>query len=231
MANPAITNGHFNIANELAEHFARVNIPGEEWRILWVLWRKTWGWKDGDRRKDWDWISVSQFERMTGMKRTNCHRALKSLLAKRLILQEENKLKFNQNYEQWVLAKRLQVLVNRLQSVSQKTNETVSQKTNYKRKKETIQKKGDLSLSFLEGRSDPYRQAWLAFIEMRKKKKDKPLTDYAIVRLLASLERLSQDEKVQISIIDKAIVSGWSGFFPLKEDNKPESQKPKYRVL
>lgn len=140
MANPAIKNGYLPIANELAEHFALVNITGQEWRILWVVLRQTWGWKQGKRRKDWDWISYTQFEKKTGMKRSNCYNALKSLLVKRLIVKSENGYKFNQNYNEWVLAKRLTLLVKRLIPISQKTNKSVSQLTTYKRNKETITK-------------------------------------------------------------------------------------------
>lgn len=147
MANPSIKNGYFPIANELAEQFAKVNITGQEWRILWVLLRKTWGYIDGERRKDWDWISISQFQELTGMKRSNTHKTLKALLAKRLILKKNDKYGFNQDYNQWVLVKRLtveKVLAKRLTGVSQKTNKSVSQKTNksvsqlttHKRKKE-----------------------------------------------------------------------------------------------
>ncbi len=140
MANPALKDGHFSIANELAEEFAKVNITGQQWRIIWVLWRKTWGWKHNNRRKDWDWISITQFEKLTGMKRANVYNTLKTLLAKRLILKQENLYKFNQNYNEWVLAKRLTVLANRLTPISQKANRTVSQLTTHKRKKETITK-------------------------------------------------------------------------------------------
>jgi phage replication O-like protein O len=133
MANPSLKNGHFSVANELAEHLATVNIPGEEMRIIWVLWRKTWGWSRGKRRKDWDWISITQFEKLTGMKRGSCHNAIMSLLAKRLILRQGNQLKFNQNYNQWALAKRLTPLAKRLTPSLAKrlpTKETNTKETN-----------------------------------------------------------------------------------------------------
>ena len=142
MANPALKNGYFSIANELAEQFARVNITGQQWRIIWILLRKTWGFKNGERRKDWDWISITQFEKLTGMKRANVYNTLKSLLAKRLILKQENLYKFNQNYNEWLLAKRLTVLAKSITPVSQKHNRGVSQLATYKRKytKENITK-------------------------------------------------------------------------------------------
>ena len=74
------------------------------------------------------------------MKRANCFRGIKSLLAKKLILQEGNRYKFNQDYSEWVLAKRLTVLAKSITPISQKTNKIVSQKATYKRKKENITK-------------------------------------------------------------------------------------------
>ncbi len=139
MANPKVKDGYFPVANELAEIFALVNIKGEEWRIIWVLWRKTWGWKDKinpKRRKDWDWISISQFEKATGMKRTNVHRTLQQLLAHRLILKDDKfRYKFNQNHDEWVLA-------HRLTPVSPQANGSVSSQANNKIKHKVLQKKG-----------------------------------------------------------------------------------------
>lgn len=137
MANPAIKNGYVPLANELIEHLATVNIPGQEWRIIMVLLRKTWGWKQDNRRKDWDWISITQFEKATGMKKANVYSSLKSLLVKRIILKQENLLKFNQNYNEWLLVKRLPPLVKSIIPISQLTNKTISQKHNNKINKKT----------------------------------------------------------------------------------------------
>ena len=129
MANPAIKNGFFPIANELAEEMAKRNIPGQEMRIIWVLWRKTWGFVSGDRRKDWDWISITQFEKLTGMKRGNVCKSVKSLVVKRLLLHKENTYKFNQNYGEWVVVTRLPPVVKRLLPSSQTTTRGSSQTT------------------------------------------------------------------------------------------------------
>lgn len=137
MANPAVKNGFTPIANELIEQLARHSISGSEMRILWTVWRKTWGWSNGSRKKDWDWISISQFEKMTGMKRSNCVSATKSLVVKRLLLKGENGLKFNQNYDEWGVVKRLPPVVKRIRGSSQTTTKGSSQTTTHKRKKET----------------------------------------------------------------------------------------------
>lgn len=140
MANPSIKNGYFPIANELAEQLALNNIPGNEMRIIWVVWRKTWGWKDGTRRKDADWISYSQLREATGMKQANVVRSVSSLVVKRLLVRSPDGFGFNQNYNDWVVVKRLPPVVKRLLGSSQKATEKSSQKATNKRKKETITK-------------------------------------------------------------------------------------------
>ena len=143
MANPALKNGYLSIALELVDQFALHNIPGNEMRIIWVLWRKTWGWKDGDRHKDWDWVSLTQFEKMTGMQRKNVCRSLKSLVAKRLLLHRDHTYKFNQNYNEWIVAKRLPGVANVVSGSGKRGKKGVAKRphTIETLTKETIQKK------------------------------------------------------------------------------------------
>ena len=54
------------------------------------------------------------------------------------------------------------------------------------------------------------------FVEMRKKIQA-PLTDRAIALALGSLEKLAPgDFSMQKQIIDQTVISGWKGFYPLK---------------
>lgn len=140
MANPSLKNGYISIAHELVEQLAMKNIPGGEMRILWVVWRNTWGWKDGDRKKDWDWIALSQFEKATGMKRSNVVREMSSLVAKRILLRGKDGLKFNQNYDEWVVSKRIPPVSKRIMTSMQKDTKIGSQKDTNKRNKETTTK-------------------------------------------------------------------------------------------
>lgn len=117
MANPSLKNGFLKIATELVEQFGKTSISGSEWRILWVIWRKTWGWVDTenkDRKKDWDQIALSQFEKETGMKHSNVFQAVKSLVVKRLLMRSEKGFRFNQDYTQWIVDKRKPPVVKRL---------------------------------------------------------------------------------------------------------------------
>lgn len=153
---PQTEDGHLDVANELVEQFAKHNIPGTEMRILWTIWRKTWCWKDGDRKKDFDWISISQFEEMTGMKRANVHRHLRSLLSKRIILviQKDNgKLYygFNKRYNEWLLSKRI-TLSKRIRPVIQKDTQLLSKRINTKDSitKDTYTKDNNTPFAILE---------------------------------------------------------------------------------
>jgi len=81
MANPQRENGHIDIANEIAEKLARTQLSGTEHRILWAVWRKTWGW-----HKKEDRISLSQLVKMTELDRRSLRRTLKGLIEKNIVI-------------------------------------------------------------------------------------------------------------------------------------------------
>ncbi len=89
------------IPNELIDAFARIRISGEEWQVLWVIMRKTWGQED----KEMDVILISQFSKATGLNRGNVSRALGKLLLKRAILKKAtpNGVSYGPqaNYDKW----------------------------------------------------------------------------------------------------------------------------------
>lgn len=80
MARPQVEDGHIKIACELGEALARVNLSAYESRVLWCIFRKTYGWnKKSDR------ISYSQFEEVTHIDRRNIGRTIKILLVRQMI--------------------------------------------------------------------------------------------------------------------------------------------------
>ena len=80
MADPQTENGYLQIAMEIVEALAKHRIPGQEMQLVWVLLRKTWGWK-----KKEDYIPLSQWAKLSGIKRTKCCTLINSLIAKNLI--------------------------------------------------------------------------------------------------------------------------------------------------
>ena len=160
MANPQKENGHIDIANEIMEALAGIRISGEEWQCLCVVFRKTYGW-----HKKEDWVSLSQFNLLTKLKKPNISRAIKKLsLKKVVIINSDNMYKpkymFNKNYDQWKpLSKKITVINNDKRSLSKMIHT-----------KETIQKK------LYSPNSDELRMAELLFnlIQRRTSSHKKP---------------------------------------------------------
>lgn len=100
MANPQKEDGHVDIANEIAEHFAILNLSPYEWRILWVILRKTYGWN-----KKSDHISLSQFAKLTNIPSQHVVRTISQLLDKNIIVKNNGSLVkeygFQKDYEKW----------------------------------------------------------------------------------------------------------------------------------
>jgi len=96
MANPQREDGHIDIANEIAEALMRTNFSAYQTRILWAIWRKTYGW-----HKKGDWIPHSQLVSMTGIAKGNVSRALKELRMRNVVINSDNKIYFNKDYTQW----------------------------------------------------------------------------------------------------------------------------------
>lgn len=61
------------------------------------------------------------------------------------------------------------------------------------------------------------------FIKMRKLIK-KPLTDFALTRLINKLEKMTSDPQQQVAILEKSILNNWRDIFPIKEE-KQETPK------
>ena len=73
---------YFQTPNDLVDHWMPLLKEGEI-RILLVVFRKTFGWQ-----KQRDYISLSQFEKLTGMTRSAVSNSIKSLVEKGIIRKE-----------------------------------------------------------------------------------------------------------------------------------------------
>ena len=99
-ASPQTEDGYTIIANEIAEALAKTNFSAYEVRILWVIWRKTYGW-----HKKEDQISVTQFQKATGLHRRHVQRTLKRLMERNIIASKGyNRITsyhFQKDYTKW----------------------------------------------------------------------------------------------------------------------------------
>ena len=97
---PQIEDGYTPIANEIVEALAKTNLSAYEIRILWVIWRKTYGW-----HKKEDQISVTQFQKATELHRRHVQRTIKRLIERNIIASKGyNRItsyQFQKDYTKW----------------------------------------------------------------------------------------------------------------------------------
>jgi phage replication O-like protein O len=106
MAKPQIENGYTPIANEIAEALCQVKLSPNEWRILWAIWRKTYGW-----HKKNDHISLTQLSKLTKINKYNVSRTLKRLKERNIITRSNGTIGFQKDYEQWQLSEKLSQVI------------------------------------------------------------------------------------------------------------------------
>jgi phage replication O-like protein O len=149
MANPQKENGHIDIANEIAEVLAKTNFRPYESRTLWALWRKTWGW-----HKKEDEISLTQFQKLTGLERRHQRKALKTLTEKNIIIRRKDgyivTYGFQKDYALWKVVPKQAPVSDTSSSaylsttpVPKQAPKVVLEQAHTKENKETIQKKKD----------------------------------------------------------------------------------------
>ncbi|MFS0776230.1 replication protein [Neobacillus sp. 3P2-tot-E-2] len=102
MADVQLEHGYTRIANDILEHMARIKLSPTQYRILFLVWRCTYGFQ----KKEHD-MSLSYISEATGLDKRNIRRELKSLEDKKIIYQNikngsYRKLSFNKNYDEWV---------------------------------------------------------------------------------------------------------------------------------
>jgi phage replication O-like protein O len=219
MANPQAEEGHIDIANEIAEQFCCYRISGEEWLVLWVILRKTYGWKKKD-----DKISLSQFSTMTGLKRQTALRALQKLESKKIIgviKNDDNGINiycFNKDFDKWLVSsKKITVSSKKIISVIKKDNQVSSLLSHTKDTitKDTIQK--TKQVVFVLPDWVP-RELWSAYLEVRKKKRA-PSTDHALNLCIKSINKLHEKGNDRIAVIEQSVERGYTGFFEVNNTN------------
>ena len=241
MANPQKEDGHTDIANELLEAFARVNLSPYEWRIVFSVLRKTSGW----HRKA-DHMALSQISDMTGLLKPHVCRAKQRLLKKRILIEQDGKLGLQKDYEQWVVTysgnvtssgnKSLPVQV---MTVTSSGNKSLPVQAPQKKGKKLIQKKeypcpnsealrlAELLLDFILTRKPDFRrpnlQTWAKHIERMIR------LDRRTPERIEQVVRLVQDDPFwQNNILSTAKLRERFDQLELKMRDSHGQAKPKY---
>ena len=100
MSSPQKENGYVAIASELFDALARTHLSGYQRQVLDVIIRKTYGYN-----KKEDSISLSQFVKLTGLKKQHICRAISDLLIRNIITKKDNDIANSygilKNYDLW----------------------------------------------------------------------------------------------------------------------------------
>jgi len=176
VASPQIENGHVKIANEIAEALMKINLSSYQTRILWAIWRKTYGW-----HKRSDKISVSQLCNMTGLKHGHVSRTLGELEAINIITRTRvgtNRqfvvISFQKDYEKWKLVPVQVYRKTRTRTGSSRTQpgtKLVPVQGDTKEKKETLQKKLNSGSKKNDPRVKVFIDWYVSLFERKFKKK------------------------------------------------------------
>lgn len=207
MASPQKENGYTAIANEIMDKLMKTRIPGEARQVLDCILRKTYGWN-----KKQDRISLSQFEKYTGIKKPNIIRALGKLLSMNIIIQKDNATviqkdnavgyvyEFNKDFETWRPLSKKITLSKKIKTVIQKDNKSLSKKITTK---ESIKTNKTTRVPDWLNECD-----WIDFKDHRKKLK-KPMTQRAEEILIAKITHLKEEGFNPRHLIITAIERGW----------------------
>ncbi len=103
MANPQKENGYTPIANEILEKISGTSLLGSEFQMILFVIRKTYGYQ-----KKTDIISLTQFEKGTGLSRPTVVKTIKNLMTRKILVKvylpgKRISFSFNKDYENWVV--------------------------------------------------------------------------------------------------------------------------------
>ena len=99
MANPQKEQGFTPIAHTILEQIGRTRLLGSEFQVVLCVLRKTYGYG-----KKEDVISLTQFEKFTGLSRPTVVKTLKNLIARNILVKTAlPAYKFNKDWDSWVV--------------------------------------------------------------------------------------------------------------------------------
>jgi len=97
MVNYSREEGFTKIPNKILETLYQIKLTVYEYRVLFVIIRKTNGWN-----KDTDWIALSQFYEGTGILKQNVSRTLNKLERRNIIIRSDHRhIGLQKNVNSW----------------------------------------------------------------------------------------------------------------------------------
>jgi phage replication O-like protein O len=147
MASPQVENGHTDIANELLEALAWLQLSGYQWRLLCVILRLTYGWHKKVER-----ISLSTFAEKTGIPTKHISPVLQDLVSRKIITKDTTTYittyGLQKNWEKWLTTPEIGSPQNGREALLKSGGELLPKSGDIKENKETSKKKEALRASF-----------------------------------------------------------------------------------
>ena len=109
-----------------------------------------------------------------------------------------------------------------------KTKKTNTKKSNTEEERERKKEKAATTYdTIINDRifDEEVKNTLYEFIKMRTLIK-KPLTDFALTKLINKLEKISLDPRVQVEVLEKSILNNWQDIFPPKEEQQQARKQP-----
>ena len=142
MADPQLHNGYTKIANELLEALCRLNISGNEMRILLYIIRRTYGFN-----RSYAEMPLSEISSAVGIRREHIQKTLRRLSERNIIELHSHKgvkpqtISIVKNYEKWSVENCASCLLPKLATVAENGNTTVAENGNSTFKEKFKEKK------------------------------------------------------------------------------------------
>jgi len=109
VAKPQLEHGYVRLASELVTAFARLHLSCNEWQVLWVIIRRTYGFHKKDAH-----ISNRLISDATGLHKTVVSRILRKLTDGHIIYYNGRRIGLQKDWEQWPLVIQTELQIQKL---------------------------------------------------------------------------------------------------------------------
>jgi len=128
-------NGHIDIAHGIAEALCRTQFSGYESRIIWVIFRKTYGWHKKEAT-----IRIREYVKMTELHRSHVCRTIGRLVKRKIITKNGNKYGFNKYESRWRVLPKMATVTKNGNNVTKNGSLATKNGTPMRSAKETIKR-------------------------------------------------------------------------------------------
>jgi phage replication O-like protein O len=193
MASPQLENGYTKISNELLDAICKLNLSGNEFKILFFIIRQTYGYNHKEHE-----LALSFISKAVNILPPHVSRALKKMSDLNVItIQAAHGIKpqiisLQKDYSKWVLPKTVTVTKNGNSSITKNGNSSITKNGNQRKKesKERINKDILLIPSFFD-------DLWQAYPNKKgrnkiSKKAYKEIEEAGEARMVKAIENLKE---------------------------------------